>query len=219
MKRTIIMIVALLAVASKAFAEDKLQVKDFKVGPGCTAKMEIVLTNPDAEYTAFETDIYLPEGLQLVNQDDEYKVETSRTLESHSASVSQKTGYYKLVLSSIKNEELSGTDGTVVTLTIKANADITAGNKTGYLKKIKLARNDNTGAIIDEAAFKIEVLSYITGDVNGNKVVDENDIIAIAQHIMGQTLDYFDEDAADVNGDKKINAADIVEIVKIIKSK
>lgn len=211
------MLVALLAVASRAFADDKLQVKDFKVGPGCTAKMEIVLTNPDAKYTAFETDIYLPEGLELVKQDDEYLVEASRMAESHSASVSQKTGYYKLVLSSTINEELSGTDGTVVTLKVKASADITAGKKTGYLKKIKLASNDNTGIIIDEEAFEIEVLSYIPGDVNSNGEVDENDIIAIVKHIMGQTPDNFDEEAADVNQDQKVNVADIVEIVKMKK--
>lgn len=156
------MIVALLAIVSRAFAEDKLQVKDFKVGSGCTAKMEIVLTNPDAKYTAFETDIYLPEGLQLVKQDDEYKVETSRTAESHSASISQKTGYYKLVLSSTKNEELSGIEGTVVTLIVKANPNITVGNRTGYLKKIKLARNDNTGVIIGEEAFNITVVEPST---------------------------------------------------------
>ena len=211
------MIVALLAIAGRAFAEDKLQVKDFKVGAGRTAKMEIVLINPDAKYTAFETDIYLPEGLELVKQDDVFLVETSRTAESHSASVSQKTGYYKLVLSSTMNEELSGTDGTVVTLTVKANANITVGNKTGYLKKIKLARNDNTGIIIDEEAFEIEVLSYIPGDVNSNGEVDENDIIAIVKHIMGNTPDVFNIDAADVNGDKVVNVADIVEIVKMKK--
>ena len=179
--------------------------------------MEIVLINPDAKYTAFETDIYLPEGLELVKQDDVFLVETSRTAESHSASVSQKTGYYKLVLSSTMNEELSGTDGTVVTLTVKANANITVGNKTGYLKKIKLARNDNTGIIIDEEAFEIEVLSYIPGDVNSNGEVDENDIIAIVKHIMGNTPDVFNIDAADVNGDKVVNVADIVEIVKMKK--
>ena len=211
------MIVALLAIVSRAFAEDKLQVKDFKVGSGCTAKMEIVLTNPDAKYTAFETDIYLPDGLEVVKEDDEYKLETSRTAESHSASVSQKTGYYKLVLSSTMNEELSGTDGTVVTLKVKASADITAEKKMGYLKIIKLARNDNTGIIIDEEAFEIEVLSYIPGDVNSNGEVDENDIIAIVKHIMGNTPDVFNIDAADVNGDKVVNVADIVEIVKMKK--
>ena len=211
------MIVALLAIAGRAFAEDKLQVKDFKVGAGRTAKMEIVLINPDAKYTAFETDIYLPEGLELVKQDDEYMVETSRTAESHSASVSQKTGYYKLVLSSTKNEELSGTDGTVVTLTVKANANITVGNKTGCLKKIKLASNDNTGVLIDEKTFEIEVLSHIPGDVNSDGEIDEKDVIAIAKHIMGQTPAGFDMDAADVNGDKKINAADIVALITLIK--
>lgn len=210
------MIVALLAIAGRTFAEDKLQVKDIKVGAGRTAKMEIVLSNPDAKYTAFETDIYLPEGLELMKQDDVFMVETSRTAESHSASVSQKTGYYKLVLSSTMNEELSGTDGTVVTLTVKANANITVGNKNGYLKKIKLARNDNKGVIIDEEVFKIEALSYIPGDVNSDNVVDENDVIAIAEHIMGQSPTGFNNEAADVNGDKKINTADIVALITLI---
>ena len=40
---------------------------------------------------------------------------------------------------------------------------------------------------------------------------------AVADHIMGQTPDNFNEKNADVNGDDKIDAADIVEIVNRIE--
>ena len=204
------MIVALLAIVGRAFAEDKLQVKDFTVGPGCTAKMEIVLTNPDAKYTAFETDIYLPDGLEVVKEDDEYKLETSRTAESHSASVSQKTGYYKLVLSSTMNEELSGTDGTVVTLTVKANANITVGNKTGYLKKIKLARNDNTGVVIDEKEFKTTIVETLIVTAKSYERVYGDDNPVFEYTVTGGELDGIPEITCEATEKSPVGTYDIL---------
>lgn len=58
------------------------------------------------------------------------------------------------------------------------------------------------------------------GDANGDGVVDENDINAIAEQIMDPySKDFyeFNEYSADVNGDEKVDAADIVEIVNMIE--
>ena len=49
MKRFAIFITALLAVAGNAYAEDKVQVKDFTIVSGKTVMAEIVLNNSDAQ--------------------------------------------------------------------------------------------------------------------------------------------------------------------------
>ena len=55
------------------------------------------------------------------------------------------------------------------------------------------------------------------GDVDGDGHVTNADAEAVAKHIMGQTLDYFNEKNANVNGDDKIDVADIVEIINRIE--
>ena len=55
-----------------------------------------------------------------------------------------------------------------------------------------------------------------TGDVNGDGNVDVSDYIGVANHILGQTQEGFNEDAADVNGDGVIDVSDYIGIANII---
>jgi hypothetical protein len=60
----------------------------------------------------------------------------------------------------------------------------------------------------------------IDGDVNGDNVLDEKDLNAIVNHIMGKPQEgYFDINLADVNKDGKVDAADIVKLVNMIRNK
>ena len=58
-----------------------------------------------------------------------------------------------------------------------------------------------------------EDMQPIIGDVNGDGVVDMNDVNNIVQYLLGNTSDGFDEKAADVNGDGEIGMPDIMFIV------
>ena len=61
---------------------------------------------------------------------------------------------------------------------------------------------------------------FILGDVNGDKVLDKNDLDAIVNHIMGNPQKgILDVDMADINKDSYVNAADIVEIGKLMRQK
>ena len=57
----------------------------------------------------------------------------------------------------------------------------------------------------------------LTGDANGNDIVDEADIEEVVNYIMGHPSDIINMMAADANHDGKLNVADIVEIANIIK--
>ena len=58
----------------------------------------------------------------------------------------------------------------------------------------------------------------ISGDVNGDGLVNVTDIVATVNYIMEKPSDGFNEDAADLNGDGEINVTDIVKMVSIIMS-
>ena len=157
MKRLAFIIIALLACFGNSYAEDKLQVEEVLIVPGKTAKFNIVLSNPDAQYTAIQADLYLPEGIDLETKGDDYQYELSRVAESHSLDIGKKTGFYRLILSSSKSEVLSGTSGKVISLTVKADASLTEGAKEGSLKSIKLAKVDGSGLVIEQAAYSVTV--------------------------------------------------------------
>ena len=62
-------------------------------------------------------------------------------------------------------------------------------------------------------------IPLLLGDANGDGVLTEADVKAIADHIMGQLPEgeHFSKKNADVNGDEKIDTADIVKLVNLIK--
>ena len=57
----------------------------------------------------------------------------------------------------------------------------------------------------------------VLGDVDGNGFVQQKDVDAIANYLLGKTLDGFDEKGADANLDGKINTVDIVTVVNMLK--
>ena len=61
-----------------------------------------------------------------------------------------------------------------------------------------------------------DVNTVKNGDVNGDGNVDVSDYIGVANHILGQTQEGLNEDAADVNGDGVIDVSDYIGIANII---
>ena len=57
----------------------------------------------------------------------------------------------------------------------------------------------------------------LPGDVNGNGIVDLNDLNAIVDYIMGTPPVVFNLALADVNGDGTVNVADLVKVIQIVK--
>jgi hypothetical protein len=61
-----------------------------------------------------------------------------------------------------------------------------------------------------------ELAPFVLGDINGDDKVDVTDYIGVANHIMGQTPDDFNEKAADVNEDGIIDVSDYIGVANII---
>ena len=82
MKKAIILLLAVVAALNVA-ATDRLYMKDFVIHPGETMQVALILEN-DQQYTAFQTDLILPEGLSVVQEDDEYLFDlTGRKASDH----------------------------------------------------------------------------------------------------------------------------------------
>ena len=62
-----------------------------------------------------------------------------------------------------------------------------------------------------------EIVEFISYDVNEDGKIDNNDLQAIVDYIMGKASEDFIWQKADINGDGKVDAADVVKVVSIIK--
>lgn len=65
----------------------------------------------------------------------------------------------------------------------------------------------------------LHIREMINGDINGNGVVNELDREAIVNHIMGNSPEGFDVDAADVNKDGNVDVADVVGFTIAVENK
>lgn len=80
---------------------------------------------------------------------------------------------------------------------------------------VNIVESDWEGELI----LTIPIRNPLPGDANGNGTVDAEDIVMIADYMMGKNPNGFVFSDADVNGDNVINIADVVMIANIILDK
>ena len=140
MNKNILLIIAcLMAWVNSMSAEDKIYVTDFSITAEETKEVSVQLDNT-ISYVAFQFDLYLPEGITLTG----YEVNGSRVPESTEVSMAKMAdGSFRFIAAAMSMEEITGNSGGIVTLKLKASSEIATGNKTGYLKKVKLSKSES----------------------------------------------------------------------------
>ena len=66
-----LILVAVMAVALSATAANRFYLPDFTIAVGETMQVAMILEN-DELFTAFQTDLILPQGLSVVEDDGDY---------------------------------------------------------------------------------------------------------------------------------------------------
>ena len=153
-KRLMIIAMLFLATGHMVKAEDKVTISDFKISAGETKEVSIALNN-DVAYVAFQFDLYLPEGITV----ESFSADHSRLPESTTLDMSQQPdGSYRFLSAAMGGEPMTGNNGNIVTLTVKASEGLTLGERTGYFRKVKLSKADATGPTCNEMSFQIAVI-------------------------------------------------------------
>lgn len=109
-----------------------------------------------------------------------------------------------------------GNEGTVISLYIDMDENVTDGDYTFAFKNITLACDN--GEIFRSNEFNVPVVvrSYIRGDVNNDQEVNIGDISCIANIVLGDIADSYNLKAADVNLDGDINVGDVAYTAEYI---
>ena len=182
---------------------------------GASERVSVEMTNEQA-ITAFQCDIYLPDGISVATIDGEYDINlSSRAKSSHSLScVEQSDGSIRLLCYSMSLATFSGNEGELFDINFNISKEI-EGNYQVLIDNIVLtdkAQNEyKSSTTID-----FNVKAYVPADVNNDGSINVTDVVATASYILGLDTKKFIFEAADMNKDGVINVTDIVGIASII---
>ncbi len=198
------MIVALSATADRFYIEELLMI------PGETRTVSIMLDN-EVPYTAFQCDLYLPEGFTATNF-----ALTDRKNSNHSLTVSTlPDGGTRLLSYSLRLKNYSGNSGALVTMDLTASEDFT-GTATMTLRNTVFTTED--GVENDLADEECTVKKGQKGDVNGDGIIDITDVTTLISKALENDVTPFISIAADLNNDGLFDITDVTMLISLVLS-
>lgn len=209
MKKTIILFAAMV-VALGATATDRFYIEDFTISQGETRTVSILLDN-EAEYTAFQSDLYLPEGLTASNF-----ALTDRKNANHTLTATVlPDGGIRLLSYSLNLKTYSGNNGDLVTFDVTASEDF-EGEATVALRGTLFTTVAGVEVPFDNETCTVSLPSTaIRGDVNGDSSVNISDVTALIDILLsGETA----PQSADCNQDGSINISDVTALIDYLLS-
>jgi hypothetical protein len=217
MKKIIATFCVLLLGMAGIYA-DNISVEDVSILPGETKTVNISLTNTITDLVGFQMDLYLPEGISINKAGCSLSSRFGDPNQTLTIGKQRELGenVYRLTSTSLALTPISGTSGTIITLSLTAAKNFQGG--TANLRNINFVHEVATILYIEETSFKINVKGedISMGDVNGDGVVGAADVSAIINHILRRPNSAFIFSNADMNGDRTISAPDVSAIINII---
>ena len=206
-------------VALFAAATDRFYIEDFTITPGETLLVNILLDN-ETEYTAFQTDIYLPEGLTVEQEDGDYIFDlTTRKARDHNiASQTQADGAIRVMSYSPTIKAYSDNSGALVTFNVTADASFT-GPATIQLRNTLFTTTAGIEVVLADVTCTVTISSSsLLGDVNGDGSVNISDVTALIDYLLSGNASGISLSGADCNRDGSINISDVTSLIDYLLS-
>ena len=197
--------------------DDYLLMQDATVFHGETIVIPVTMTNAD-QIVSFQTDIFLPEGLEIVQDDGDYVIDPSpRMTHTHSImSNDVSSGAVRVLCYSSNYKPFTGNSGDdLFYITIKASDDA-AGDYNIELRNTLFTTSNFDEIAAPDVAANVNVLAYILGDANDSGTVTVTDVVVTSQYVLEMNPNPFVFDAADVNVDGNITVTDVTRIAWMV---
>ena len=196
-----------------AFAET------LKAATGSEFRLPIEMNNTD-EITGVQFDLYLPEGMQL-SQDEygDYNIELSERTTARRHSVASRVmpdGALRVVVSSQQNATFSGNSGTLLTLVLFPASTLEAGDYDVELKNVILTDPQANRYAAPDMKSVITVSTYTLGDVNNDGFIDVADLAGVVRFILENADATLIFNAADMDGNGVVEINDYAALVNVI---
>ena len=216
MKRKIIMIISLLILGIMPILAQTLQVYETSVSNNDELEIKITCKGIN-NYIATGFCIELPDGFSVNGVEGHT---TNNLLSDHVIKVGQidnnkiRVAIYSLSNSPFNISETAGDSNSPLNLCNIKLGFSPLGSFKGQLSNIEFATSSYSLVTAETNAFDITI--QMLGDVNDDGTVDISDYIGVANHILGNTPEGFNEAAADVNNDGSIDISDYIGVANII---
>lgn len=170
-KKLFTLLLLLTGLGSTAMADNVITTNEVVIRPGGTTELIVNLEN-DADFKVYAYDfrLYLPDGIEVAKKDNgKYIYELAARNADHSSNVQMTTdGAVQFGVNS-SSLYLTGTEGPVLSITLKADATLAEGTYQASIKKITYANYEATVHPAD-VTFSIEVNSQVVLDEESTTV-------------------------------------------------
>ncbi len=209
----------IVGLESETPVEYGFEAEDITTLHNRTIDLPVSLINA-GDVSAFQFDIYLPEGISIaIDEDEEYEMTLNqdRATSSHSVfTLKQPNGAIRYACYSTKSSAFKGESGTTlftIPLTIAENLE---GEYKVIIKDIILSSSDAQGYNCQDVEINITVKPYDYGDSNGDGNINIVDVVNTMNVVLGKDSARFIEEAADINADGQINIVDVVGTMNLV---
>ena len=208
------------ALLGSSVSTDAIIVDDLSLFTGSVGELTISLKNSQTT-NAYSFDFVLPEGVSIVQDEDgEFQEGVSFNLSERHNSHMPVLNYlgnntYSFAILSLQSKNLTGNEGAICTFKLKVDEAAEGGKYPVTIQNAKYSLPSGASKVpLSDTEGQLTV--KLLGDANSDGKINETDRNYIVRHIMGDTPDDFDEEAANLNGDEKIDVADIVLLNQLL---
>ena len=190
------------AAVMGAAATDRFYIEDFTIAPGETMEVSILLENEIA-YSAFQSDIYLPEGLTatkfaLTNRKNSNHILTATALPD---------GGIRLLSYSLKLKTYSGNSGSLA-------SDEFAGNASIRLQETVFTTAEGVEVTFEDETCDVSLpTTGLKGDVNKDGYITITDVTALIDYLLSGDDSAISLDNADFNLDHSVSIIDVTALI------
>lgn len=161
----------MLSVVSVAQTTESLSIADFEITAGETKSVAVEMTS-DTEFVAFQFDLLLPDGITIaLTERGKLDVELGKDMvDDHTLAaqkVSETENRYRFVCFSMTNAGFWDTSGTVLNISIQADAELPAGQLAGILEKIYFTERSEVQHDFADATFTITCKESTSTGIGG----------------------------------------------------
>lgn len=197
--------------------DNYLSLNDTEAFQGDTIVIPVAMTNAES-IVSFQTDIFMPEGLEIVQEDGDYLIDASdRMTRTHSIISSDiASGAVRVLCYSSNYKPFTGNSGDdLFYITVKVAEDA-EGDYNILLRNTLFTNSDFEEIAAPDVLANVHVNDYKLGDANGSGTVTVTDVVVTSQYVLEQNPYPFIFWAADVNADGNITVTDVSRIAWMV---
>lgn len=216
-KRILVVVTAMVAL--NVAAGNRFYLTDFVIAPGETMQVAMILEN-DESFTAFQTDLLLPEGLSVVEDDGDFLFDLTKRNASDQTIISKMRddGALRMVSFCMSVKPYSGNSGALVVINLTASEDFAA------LANIRLKNSffttvEGVEFVLPRESCEVQLVSQqIKGDADGDGKVNISDVTFMIDYLLMGCQTSFHTENADIDGNGIVNISDVTDLIDSLLS-